>query len=315
MRTNFISFIIPTLNEDRFLPVAIGSIHKYVPHDLNYEVVVVDNGSTDDTVQIAEKLGAKLLFCADCTIAALRNLGAREAKGSVFVFLDADVRLTLTWMKNITSTIRLLKENPLVITGSRCGISEKGSWLERSWFQPLIQETANYINSGHLITTRTMFERIGGFDENLRTGEDPDFAVRAKKLGARVINNSNLYVVHDGYPKTLTDFIRREMWYGKGTYGSPGLILRSKPALLSILFLVLHGITLVGLLALRSPMVATSGIILIVLECAAASAVKYRHWPDSIISNTLIYYCYFLGRSMFLLQKAVGLDNPHSRHR
>ena len=88
------SVIIPAYNEETFLPATLTSLHlamDSIPH--NGEIIVVDNNSTDNTRQVAEKYGAKVVFEPFRQIAKARNSGAKAAKSIFFIFLDADTVL------------------------------------------------------------------------------------------------------------------------------------------------------------------------------------------------------------------------------
>ena len=90
-----ISFVIPTLNEENNIESVLKSIKECVIcNKINYEIIVVDNGSTDSTIEIAKKHGAKVFFKPGISISALRNYGVNKSTGSLLVFLDGDICLT-----------------------------------------------------------------------------------------------------------------------------------------------------------------------------------------------------------------------------
>ena len=233
-----ISFVIPAYNEEKYIKETIESIHKYVPSVYKYEVIVCDNGSKDDTVDLSIKLGATVIEDKNATIAKLRNLGVELSNGDTLVFLDADIHLTSKWRREFGVAYNLLQKNPYVLTGSRYDIDTEPSWVELAWFKPMILNQKNkpkYINSGHLITSKKLFESIGGFDERLETGEDYDFGVRATKSGGCIVNNQCLQVIHKGYPKTIYHFFKREMWHGRSDWKSISSVLSSRVLMVSIL--------------------------------------------------------------------------------
>ena len=300
-----ISFIIPTYNEEEHIKAVIDAIKKRLSDKYLYEIIVVDNGSDDKTVFLAENSHAKIFIKPSLTIAGLRNFGAKKAKGDILIFVDGDVYLADKWIENFPQILEILEEDPYIITGSRCGISKSESWIERFWFKPLLLENANYINSGHLITTKRLFNDLGGFKQGLETGEDYDFSMRAKNVGAKIINNPELQVIHEGYPKNLFSFMRREVWHGKETYKSLNSILTSKTGIISIVFLFLHLISLFGLLFLNSLTVMALSSFLIALICIMSSAVKFRPLTNNWFITSYIYYFYFWGRSLCFVKEYI----------
>lgn len=90
------SIIIPTLNEEKFLPRLLDSIKKQDSKD--YEIIVADAGSKDATVEIAKKYRCKIVQGG--LPAKGRNEGAKIAQGDLLLFLDADVQLPSDFLKN-----------------------------------------------------------------------------------------------------------------------------------------------------------------------------------------------------------------------
>lgn len=297
-----ISIIIVTLNEDQYIAVLISHLAEMLPDSYSHEITVVDNGSTDGTHALVEKTGAALVISTELTVAGLRNLGAQKSRGEILMFMDADIALTDEWGLRIPVVIDKLKKNPMIVTGSICGVSGADNWLEKYWFLPLTLSETKYMNSGHLITTRVLFDSIKGFDDSLETMEDVDFSARAKRVGARIINDINLTVVHKRYPKTLTHFIRREIWHGRGTYSSLSTITKNKTALISIIYLLLH-ITLALSVSLRHYGCAGLSLIFILTLCIVAAATKIK---KNLPVSSFIFYFYFMGRSIAFLRKIFG---------
>lgn len=237
-----ISFIIPAYNEQEHITDVIRSINTVMDNvPYTYEIIVVDDASTDDTCSLTKHTNARLITLNQRVyVAQVRNIGAANAKGNILVFLDGDVLLTPEWgqeIQNVHETVL----NGRVVTGSVVAIPEKTTWVVRSWFTPILNKQRNYINSGHLIVSQTLFNQIGGFDETLETGEDSDFSARAKKqLNASIINNPQLKAIHLGYPETIPVFFKRERWHGKGNFKSIKNSLTTKvPLIILTLWLTL----------------------------------------------------------------------------
>jgi len=97
-KTVAISIIIPAYNEERFLGRCLQSIANVdYPGELT-EVLLVDNGSTDRTVEIAHSYNAKVLVDGTSNVSGLRNLGAQHAKGELLAFVDADCIVHEDWI-------------------------------------------------------------------------------------------------------------------------------------------------------------------------------------------------------------------------
>src|SRR5687767_3744901 len=92
-----ISFIIPAYNEEALLGRTLRALRFSAGESLKnqrHEVIVVDDASTDRTAQIAEQQGARVVSVNKRHIAAVRNAGAREAQGDIFIFVDADTTVS-----------------------------------------------------------------------------------------------------------------------------------------------------------------------------------------------------------------------------
>jgi glycosyltransferase involved in cell wall biosynthesis len=292
----YVSVVIPARNEAESLPDLLESIARHLGPLYDHEVIVVDNGSTDSTVAIANRYHAKVLVNVAGTVALLRNCGVVAARGNILIFLDADMELTGAWSNMIRATIEMLEKDTMIVTGSRAGVPDHCSWIQRYWFDSLKSMPARYINSGHMITTLTLFQMLGGFDAKLETGEDYDFGRRAFLAGARIINNPALAVIHHGYPKLLLDFIRREVWHGKGDFYSLASFKHSKIAQIAVVFLMLHLLALWGL-CIGSLVVTAASVATLLAFCTTMSAIKFhRQTGKVIVVNAYLYYWYFIGR-------------------
>jgi GT2 family glycosyltransferase len=262
-----------------------------------YEIIVVDHGSSDKTPKVAEGMGARVVVQHGGTVAAARNLGAKHATGSTLVFLDADVMLTPEWRMNIEPVFRALAENPMVLHGSWVGVGRPPSLIERLWFQPLERQAHSHVNSGHLIVSPLLFQKLRGFDERLETGEDYDFSQRVLALGGKICNNPALAVVHEGYPKTLSGFFKRELWHGRGDWVSPTVALRSRVVLLAMAVLALS-------IAAAGAVVSGHGWAALLAAfgafglCFAAAWKKFRSAPLPVLAaDAALYYVYFMARA------------------
>jgi len=296
-----LSFIIPAYNEELLISETINSINKYVPDSFSHEIIVIDHDSTDKTPQIASKSGANVLRKSGGSIASVRNLGASVATGSILVFLDADVLLTDEWMQHINHAIKQINKNKKLLTGSWVSVPDKACWIEKHWYTPLQHGDNTHINTGHLIISKGYFFEMGGFSEQLETGEDYDFSMRVKSSSGNILDNNNLKVIHKGFPCNSYEFMKREFWHGKGDAKTVKDIMRSKVAVLSLLFLVLHLTLVVGIVFGEWYSAGLSAMFIIII-ILVSSIIKYKNAPVlSILTNCFLYYLYFLARSLSLI--------------
>ena len=310
-----VTFIIPARNEAALVGETVANIRQFAPPGVTWELLIVDNGSTDGTFETAAAFADVRALRSTGTVGAARNTGVAAARGTTLVFLDADVRLTERWSRDIGRVLVDLQTSPRLITGSTVTIPPSPGVIERHWFYPATLQRRQYINSGHLIVTRAFFDELHGFDPALRTGEDFDFCRRGREAGGTVRDDRALEAVHLGFPQTLGSFARRELWHGQGDGGSLRNILRSRVACLSVLVAAL---TLGGPLlsvATHSVLPAVLGVGIAVLM-SLAFAVRRTGRPNvtSWLVNTGLYYVYFLCRAAALLRRSDGWRQQTAVH-
>lgn len=313
-----VSFIIPAKNEEVMLPATIDSIHKSVNNRITYEIIVIDNNSTDETASIAREKGARVIKQNNGTIGSLRNTGAGQARGKYLVFIDADVSITPDWFQPFLDTIKSMQDNPYMITGSRCLTAEAAGWIANSWFRqaPAVRQ-ATHVGSGHMITSKVLFKDLGGFDERLQSAEDFDFCSRAKQSGAMVLENHNLKVIHFGAPDTLAEFFQREIWHGAGDVRTLKTSLQSKVTMMSLLFLIANISVLAGLVIYSAtPVLLVISLLVVLTICVASAWRKYYFAPINIvINNVLLFYIYYWGRSVSIINRLIPImkhSNPRA---
>lgn len=301
MQTPSVAFIIPAYNEAEMLPLTLDSINRYATGIGPYEIIVVDNLSTDGTGMIAAAKGARVITSNASTIGKNRNLGASNSKASTFIFLDADITLTPEWSLNALRAVQDVAGNPFLITGSDCRIGSSTGWVAKTWFDsPNLKTSSQYIGSAHLIMSRLLFEWLGGFDESLKTGEDYDICSRARMLGAKLVKDPSLKVIHHGVPRSPAEFIKREMWHGLGDAYSIKTLLKSKVAVTALVFAFLHLAALLFIL-LPAPLYYLSlpAFSCIGMICLASAVRKFGlSKPVILLKATFLYYLYYCGRSL-----------------
>lgn len=177
-----ISIIIPTYNEENFLPKLLQSIRKQKYK--NKEVIVADANSTDMTRAIAEEFGAKVVEGGP--VAEGRNNGAKKAKGDIFLFLDADVVLPDAYF--LESIIKEFERKKLSIA-TCLPVPISSSKIDRAFhnffnvYTGLLEAIMPHTPGFCILARREIHEAINGFDEKIKLAEDHDYAQRAVELG------------------------------------------------------------------------------------------------------------------------------------
>ncbi len=179
-----ISIIIPTLNEEKFLPILLESI-KGQHFWEEYEIIVADAGSKDKTRKIANDYGCKIV--GGGLPAKGRNEGAKIAKGNLLLFLDADGILPDKFLQKAQKEFR---QRELGIasfclkpqTTKRLVVFLMNilyNWTVLLSFEKIIP----HASSQAILVKKSIHEKIGGFDEEIKIGEDHIYARRARKFG------------------------------------------------------------------------------------------------------------------------------------
>ncbi len=172
----FLSIVIPALNEEEHLGQTLARVGR-IPHG---EVVVVDGGSRDSTVEIAEKWGARVIR-TEPNRGRQMNLGAQEASGAILLFLHADTLLP----ENYAESIRAALTDPKVVGGAFAWrvepstaflkyIEKNVAWRTRIFRMP-------YGDQAYFVRT-SVFREMNGYAE-IPLMEDVEFIRRLRKIG------------------------------------------------------------------------------------------------------------------------------------
>lgn len=302
----FVSIIVPARNEAGYIERCLTSLqHQSYPRQ-EYEIILVDNGSVDDTMVIGRQYADIVLNVEGVYVSAVRNFGVKNARGSIYAFIDADCVADFSWIQNAVNLI----QEALCICGSRCRVPADGTWVERAWFGaiPTTRYEPVYINSGNLVVPASIFNSLGGFNEKLVTGEDYEFCFRARNL-TRIISDPGIGVAHYGYPKTLRQFVSREVWHGIGAFGTIRQKLFDKPLLGTLVFLIAISLGVIGLIEESGSLLIISFLGMLALLVASALYREGRSvgFPR-VVQLLALYFLYYSGRatSIFFI-----LGNKH----
>jgi len=179
-----ISVVIPARNEERLIGECLESIRvAAIPYPGPVEVVVVLNRCSDRTEQIAHRFGAQTIREDARNLAKIRNAGARAAVGEILVTIDADSRMspcTIAAIERALSSGSTVGGGTVIRPHRRSPGINATLWLFRLW------TLISGVSGGLCWCRRQDFTAIGGFNENLVSAEDIDFARRLKAYGKSV---------------------------------------------------------------------------------------------------------------------------------
>jgi glycosyltransferase involved in cell wall biosynthesis len=177
-----ISVIIPTYNEEKYLPETLAALAAALK-DEDAEVIVVDNGSTDATRSIAESFGARIATEPVRNIGQVRNAGARAAKGDVLVFLDADTAVLPGLFERISEAMA----DPRC-SGGAAAVRYREPETRRfflsmfMWLWTVLGRWSRMRQGALQFCRPEVFREMGGYDPGIYVGEDIEFHWRLERL-------------------------------------------------------------------------------------------------------------------------------------
>ncbi len=188
-----VSVVIPAYNEEYFLPLSLSSLKKQ-DYAGEYEVIVVDNNSTDHTTAVAQQWGVRVMLETKKGPACARQCGVDAAKGDIIAFLDADTIAPKNWL---TQIVKHFQNHPRTIV-----VSGPYSFNDINIVERLASYAFNFVNISldHLFrkacrkggalwgcnfaVRRTAIEKVGGFNTGIPFyGEDYELSLRLKEVG------------------------------------------------------------------------------------------------------------------------------------
>jgi glycosyltransferase involved in cell wall biosynthesis len=253
-----VSFIIPALNEGATIERCLKSIRDQDHPADKIEIIVVDNGSRDNTLEIAKRFTQKIFSDPAATIARLRNIGAGNAKGDLLVFIDSDCVIPKDGLRIALSHF---SDDSVCLVGARSyRLADDAGWIDRAWTLHLTSgkggKEASQVASMIMLIKKEIFIKAGGFDESLVTCEDVDFCYRVKKIG-KIVSDERFAPIHLDVIKSLPVFFRKEVWRGQDNLRVTFRHIRTPKELRSLLWLLYYA----ALSALLLPAAAAAFIL------------------------------------------------------
>jgi hypothetical protein len=216
MPARSISFVIPVKDDGARLRVCVSRICERVPAGVDVEIVVADNGSTDDSPAVARELGATVLSLPGIRVGELRNRAAAATRGEILAFVDADNEIAQGW---IAAAIDALSDPSVAAVGAPYHSPTPGTRVQQLYDRlrrhPTSREATSWLGSGNMAVRRSSFEAVGGFDTTLETCEDVDLCRKLRASGHTILADHQMRNVHHGDPRTLGQVFFGELWRGR----------------------------------------------------------------------------------------------------
>ena len=191
---------MPVRNGSRSLPALLGSLRAQTLSPERFEVIVVDNGSTDGTAESAAAYDVSVVHEPIANRSRARNSGAAAARSGLYAFTDADCVADSRWLEELLLNA---ERAPLVAGEVRLRVSAHPNAVERyealwRFGQRNWVEHQGWAATANLLVDAEAFEAVGGFDPSWRhIGEDVDFCMRARRAGFNLAYCSEAVVEHD----------------------------------------------------------------------------------------------------------------------
>jgi glycosyltransferase involved in cell wall biosynthesis len=214
-----ISFVIPAYNEEVLIGRCIASIRAEVT--CAYEIIVVDNASTDNTSICASEAGARVLYQPIKGTNAARQMGYLAAVGDLIALIDADSEIPAGWS---ATALRSLNDPTVVaVSGPPCytGISRRAAFAVTVYYviSGFLNKFWPMTQGGNCVVRRSALDAVGGFDMSFTFyGDDADTAVRLAKVGRTKlipemwIWSSPRRMQNDGWPRSGIRYITNYLW-------------------------------------------------------------------------------------------------------
>ncbi len=184
-----LSLIVPAHNEEKLLEATLVALQEAGRQsDASFEIIVVDDDSTDSTAEIASRSGARVEKVKLRNIGAVRNAGAEIAKGRWLVFIDAD---TIVPVATLQATVAELRGGAIG-GGAKVNLNDlaKLPWMKRMMYYVVVigwQKLGGWAAGCYMYADAQVFRGFGGFDEKYFAAEEYFFSRNLKRLGKFVL--------------------------------------------------------------------------------------------------------------------------------
>jgi len=208
-RNPLVSIVIPALNSEKTIEKCLTGVNDQTYE--NIEVILVDAGSEDQTVKMANQMGAKVINANIRNMAKQTNIGAKYSNGEYIYRLDSDVVLSRNVVEECVRKCEI--ENCEAVSTYWGPDPEISFWAKIRKFEKDCYKYDSNRNVSRFYK-KTVFDEIDGYNENMVYGEDYDIQNRIKERDYKICFAKS-EGLHLGEPKTLKEVIFKQYHYGK----------------------------------------------------------------------------------------------------
>jgi len=213
-----ISVVIPAYNEEKYIDTCLKCIFNQTIDKKLYEVIVVVRKDTNDkTVEIAKKYPVQIIY-VNGGVGEARYKGYKNAKGDIFAGTDADTQVSRQWLEVIMDTFNdpniVSVRGPILLTNDSSLMHKIAFKLSYTLYDLIGSlEGKVYIAGNNFAVRKTAYNQAGGFNPNLKSGEDTDLTRKICKYGKTVVNKQ--MIVHtsprriqEGYARSFFRYVK-----------------------------------------------------------------------------------------------------------
>ncbi len=214
------SVIVPAYNAGKTIGDCLGALTGQSMDATDYEVIVVDDGSRDGTAEIVRTFPVKYLRQLNRGPATARNHGAREARGEIILFTDADCVPSTGWIAEMTKPFGdpdvvavkgayRTNQRALIARFAQVEFEERFELLKRA-------ASIDMVDTYSAAYRSDVFRQAGGFDESfpVANNEDTELSYKLSRMGRKMVFNPDAVVYHLNHPDSLRSYARLKFWRG-----------------------------------------------------------------------------------------------------
>lgn len=295
-----VSIMVATLNNERTIGECLKSLFEQDYPTDKLEVIIVDGGSKDSTLEIAKKYPAKIII-KPFNVPEAYNYVIKSLDSDVIGLVDADAKVEKSWLRKLLQHLgnpNVAGASGTIETWNNEAILPRCIGYDLKYRYSRIKGYANRIATMNLLLKRRIIEEVGGFNEKLPTQYDTEFGVRVTSLGYTFVLEPQAKCYHFNRP-IWKEYFRQQLRYGKNTLRlyikRPELIkgdaitdfwMNVQPVLilLTVLFTVLGFIY-----SIMWYLSASILLILIIAYIATAAKLAWLYEDKSALCLVLVY--------------------------